>query len=66
MPNGTYPVTKFWSVLTNNLKKNPRIDCFTDKVCNCINFYKFRHIIGGKSNCSNPQKLNFTERLKSI
>lgn len=31
-PNGTYPVTQFWHTLKTGLGKNPRIDCFMEKV----------------------------------
>lgn len=32
-PNGTYPVNQFWHTLKQELGKNPRIDCFIEKVC---------------------------------
>lgn len=31
-PNGTYPVNQIWHTLRTALGKNPRIDCFMDKV----------------------------------
>lgn len=31
-PNGTYPINKFWNTLRTGLGKNPRIDCFIEKV----------------------------------
>lgn len=32
-PNGSYPLNQFWHTLKTGLGKNPRIDCFIDKVC---------------------------------
>lgn len=32
LPNGSYPVNQFWHTLKTGLGKNPRIDCFKEKV----------------------------------
>lgn len=37
-PNGTYPVTQFWHTLKTGLGKNPRIDCYVEKVCSIFKF----------------------------
>lgn len=32
-PNGSYPIKQFWYTLKTGLGKNPRIECYKDKVC---------------------------------
>lgn len=43
-PNGTYPVNQFWHTLKTGLGKNPRIDCYKEKVCCKIFYYLYLNI----------------------
>jgi len=43
-PNNSYPILDYWNAIKNVIKKDPRIDCVEDRVCNILIFLFYKYI----------------------